>query len=72
LAIAVVVELEEHARMRRPQRHGRVRAVGRQVLAVEFDHVCWHLLLESFMFFSEKAKSRLKVKTTILTDSAHL
>jgi len=31
----VCVQLEEHARMRRPLRHVWIRAVGRQVFAVE-------------------------------------
>ncbi|OFJ49263.1 hypothetical protein BA896_010620 [Janthinobacterium lividum] len=37
LGDTVMVKLQKHARMRRPQRHGRVRAVGWQVFTVEFD-----------------------------------
>lgn len=29
-------EVQEYARVRRPQRHGWIRAVGRQVVAIEF------------------------------------
>ena len=48
LGHAIFIEFQKHARMRRPQRHGRVRAVGRQVFTVEFDRwlggVC-HLVM---------------------------
>jgi hypothetical protein len=37
LAFAVMVDRDEDARMRRPDRHLRIRAVCRQVLAVDFD-----------------------------------
>jgi hypothetical protein len=33
----VMAEIEKYARMGRPQRHCRVRAMGWQVFAVEFD-----------------------------------
>ena len=32
-----MLKVQEHARVRRPQRHGRIRAVGRQVFTIEFD-----------------------------------
>jgi hypothetical protein len=43
LRFAVVVEVKEHARVGRPQGHGRVGAVRRQVLAIEFYR--WYVLL---------------------------
>lgn len=68
LGRAMVVKFEEHARMRRPQRHGRVRAVGWQVFTVEFDRwlggVC-HLV----MLREAKVVGKASAKTTILTDS---
>src|SRR3954447_20063760 len=38
LGFAVRVEIEENAGMRRPQRHRGVRAMGRQVLGLEFHY----------------------------------
>jgi hypothetical protein len=53
LRIAVVVEIEEDARVRGPQRHCRIRAVCRQVFGLEFHHR--HRLLVH-LFFSMKGK----------------
>jgi hypothetical protein len=56
-----MAEVEEHARMGRPQRHRRVRAVRRQVFC--FELYGWHLFV--IHGFSET----LRGKTSILADS---
>src|SRR5690606_7418333 len=50
LRFAAVRHVEKYARMRAPDRHGGIRAVGRQILAFEFDcgsllRCCGHVVL---------------------------
>jgi hypothetical protein len=48
-----VLEVEEDARMGGPQRHGRIRAVCRQVFAIEFD---WGLGVAHLLMLREREK----------------
>ena len=62
--VAMVVKIEEDARVRGPQRHGRIRAVGGQVFAVKFDH--WLLLIVHRVLRMHCKGSILKHKAAVL------
>ena len=82
LGFAVVVELKEDARVRRPQRHGRIRAMDGEVLGAEFNGLgklgcIAHRVLFVFYGLLSGAMPRcvstlpILFKAPILTDTDH-